>query len=183
MLSREADLSCGIQSEHDRCGAHDVACEHADQLDEKRAAELRKYYPTWKQADFDSFGEDLIKLALLWLDDIEKDVYPTMRALESETLCVSVTAYTWIDVFHRSVSKGSGVKALQEKLGIGKEETVVFGDYLNDLPMAEHACRSFAPMNAHPAVKAAFTQVVAGHLEGGVTRTIQALIREAENRE
>ena len=74
------------------------------------------------------------------------------------------------------MSKGTGVKALQDELGINKDETIVFGDYLNDLPMAECAVRSFAPSNAHPEVKRCFTDVIGSNEEGAVTKTIREII-------
>ena len=67
---------------------------------------------------------------------------------------------------------------MQEKLGISPAETVVFGDYLNDLSMADHAVRSFAPANAHPEVKRRFTNVIGYNTEGCVTAALKALLRE-----
>ena len=45
------------------------------------------------------------------------------------------------------------IKALQEKMGIDFNETMVFGDYLNDLEMMEAAYHSYAMENAHDDLK------------------------------
>ena len=82
----------------------------------------------------------------------------------------------WIDVYERGISKGTGIAELQRRLGIPPEETAVFGDYLNDMSMAEHAARSFAPANAHPEVKRRFTDTIGPNTEGSVARTIIGLL-------
>ncbi len=155
------------------CGMDEIWLEHTEQLDETSVRELKKYYPSWRDVHYDDLKEDLIKLALFYYGDIEKDVYPQFSQLMDQSLSVKVTSTTWIDVFDKRISKGRGVALLQEKLGISKEETIVFGDYPNDLSMAEYAFRSFAPSNAHPDVKACFTDVIRSNLEGGVTETIR----------
>ncbi len=158
------------------CGTKDAWIEHADQLTEKDITELKKYYPTWNDCKYEEVPDEIIKVALLYFDDIEKNIYPYFEKFNNGKIVSKVTAYVWIDIFDAAVSKGTGVKALQEKLGITKEETVVFGDYLNDLPMADCAVRSFAPSNAHPEVKKQFTDVIGSNAEGAVTKTIRELL-------
>lgn len=76
--------------------------------------------------------------------------------------------------------EGNAVKVLQERLGILPSETIVFGDYLNDLSMADYADHSFAPANAHPEVKNRFTDVIKSNAENGVTDKIIELLRNQE---
>ena len=160
------------------CGTDEIWLEHADGLNPEYAKELRRYYPSWKNVDYDRLDGDLIKLALFYYGDIENTVYPDILQAIGDTLTAKVTARTWIDVFDSQISKGSGVAMLQKKLGILPEETIVFGDYLNDLSMADFAARSFAPSNAHPDVKARFTDTIGSNQEGCVTRTIRQLLQE-----
>ena len=161
------------------CGVKDAWIEDADKLTQKDIAEVSKYYPTWKECRYEEIPEDVIKVALLYFDDIEKNIYPVFNRFSNERLLCKVTAFVWIDLFDASVSKGTGVAALQERLGIRKEETVVFGDYLNDIPMADHAIRSFAPSNAHPDVLERFTDVIGSNESGAVTKTIRDIISQA----
>lgn len=158
------------------CGAEEIWLEHAQRLDERSVRELKKYYPSWRDVNYDDLDEDLIKLALFYYGDIEKDVYPHLYQALDRSLSVKVTSTTWIDVFDQSISKGRGVAQLQEKLGISREETIVFGDYPNDLSMGAYAWRSFAPSNAHPEVKASFTDVIGSNRDGSVTKTIQNIL-------
>lgn len=158
------------------CGTRDAWMEDIDKLTDRDITELSKYYPTWQECGFESVPDDIIKIALLYFDDIEKNIYPFYEKYNNDKILCKVTSYVWIDVFDSRVSKGTGVKALQEKLGISPEETVVFGDYLNDLPMADYAARSFAPANAHPDVKARFTDIIGSNEEASVTRTIREIL-------
>ena len=137
---------------------------------------LNIYYPNPRICAFDDIPEEIIKFALLYMGDIEKDIFPHLQAFDNEKICVQVTAYNWIDVYEKAVSKGTGVAFLQERFDITPEETVVFGDYLNDLSMADHAALSCAPANAHPTVRERFTRTVPSNTEYGVPRTILELL-------
>lgn len=158
------------------CTVKGVYVEDASRITGKMAEIMKLYYPDCIQCRFDDIPEEIIKFAMLYLGDVEKDIYPSLRGFDNETICVQVTSFNWIDVYEKAVSKGTGVAFLQEKLGISPEETVVFGDYLNDLSMADRAALSCAPANAHPAVRERFTRTVPSNAEYGVTRTILELL-------
>ena len=130
--------------------------------------------------DFVTDSADVINTVVtggVHFDDIEKNIYPSLRKFDGNRLRVQVTAYVWIDVYAAGLSKGVGVKALQESLGITPEETVVFGDYLNDIPMAEHAGASYAVSNAHPKLKEFFTDTIGSNDEESVTKKIIELLK------
>lgn len=54
------------------------------------------------------------------------------------------------DVIRDHVNKGIGVEFLLNKLGIKREESIAFGDGMNDREMLESAGEGFAMGNAHP---------------------------------
>ena len=124
---------------------------------------------------------DMVKIAVMYLGDIEHVVYPALRELETGTLSVRVTAPTWMDIFDARVSKGTGLARVQALLSVRPEETVVFGDYLNDLPMAEHAAKSFAPSNAHPQVQRTFSEVIGPNTADSVARWIEADLEKSRH--
>ncbi len=144
-------------------------------LDPAGAEILKKYYPEWKTADLLLSERDAVKLSLLYFGDIEKEIYPFFSSFNGEELCLKCTARTWIDVNLAGLDKGSGVRELQRILGTGSDETAVFGDYLNDLPMAAFAGWSFAPSNAHPEVLERFGHRIGHHNAGSVARAIRSL--------
>lgn len=158
------------------CGLDNAWIENTETLSGEQLKELKKYYPSWCDWHRDSDIENIVKMAFLYFGDIEKDIYPLFRKYDNDKLRVEVTAFSWIDVFEKRVSKGTGIRVLQEKLGISPDETIVFGDYLNDLSMSERAARSFAPANAHPEVRNRFTDVIGANTEGSVAQTIIELL-------
>ena len=58
-----------------------------------------------------------------------------------------------MDCMAVGVNKGEAVKLLQESLDISPEETMAFGDQLNDVEMLKQAYYSFAIGNARQEVK------------------------------
>jgi Cof subfamily protein (haloacid dehalogenase superfamily) len=159
------------------CGVTGAWVQEGIEVSDEIARELIKYYPTWKACDFRNVPEPVIKFALLHFDDIEKNIYPYFKPYDGDKLRVQVTAYVWIDVYRSGLSKGVGVKALQEALGVTPEETMVFGDYLNDIPMAEHAGVSYAVENAHPKLKECFTETIGSNDDESVAKKIIELLR------
>lgn len=55
----------------------------------------------------------------------------------------------WIDIANASVHKGTTVARLQQLVGAGRHETLVFGDGLNDIELMACADFSFAMRNGH----------------------------------
>ncbi len=160
------------------CGEKKIWVEDPDIITGEAYKEMQKYYPAWYKCDFENMPEKVIKFALLYFDDIEKNIYPYFKKYNNDRVCVQVTAYVWIDIYPQNVSKGNAVKVLQERLAILPSETAVFGDYLNDLSMADHAACSYAPENAHPEVKKRFTHTIRPNSEYGVTDKIIELFTE-----
>lgn len=160
------------------CGKERKWVENSEAVSERAKEELLKYYPGWYESSFENIPEKVIRFALLYFDDIEKNIYPYFEKYNNDRVRLQVTSYEWIDVYPRNVSKGSSVKIIQDRFGISPAETVVFGDYLNDISMADHAGSSFAPMNAHPKVKERFTGVVKANSQYGVTGKIIELMKE-----
>lgn len=66
----------------------------------------------------------------------------------------------WVDFIRSDVDKGNAVKRLQEKLNVTPEETMTFGDNLNDIGLMECAGHSFAVYNARSEVKDAASGVL-----------------------
>lgn len=102
----------------------------------------------------DHLTEDqIIKVAVHHPKNAEKHLYPALKHLDHEGLKVVVSGKYWVDVMNEHTNKGKALRNLQQKLGISPEETIVFGDYLNDVEMLQEAYYSYAMANAHPQVK------------------------------
>jgi len=114
---------------------------------------LKEYYTAFDVLeDLKDFEGEVMKIAIYHFKSSEKYIYPTIKHLENE-LKVKVSGKNWVDVSDRNAHKGFALRKLQEKFNIGPNETMVFGDYNNDLEMLALADYSFAMENAHPNVK------------------------------
>ena len=87
-----------------------------------------------------------------------------------------VSGEHWVDVMNPTANKGTGIAHLQAALGITRSQTMVFGDFLNDLEMMDTAKYSFAMDNAHPELRARARYVAPANSENGVVRTISAAL-------
>lgn len=118
--------------------------------------------------------DDVLKLAVV---DFEGEGR-LVRALEpfAESHQVVVSGKHWVDIMSHDVHKGLAVRALQERIGVTRAQTAVFGDYLNDLQMLDEADYSFAMANAHPLVRERARFVADSNAEHGVLRAIDRIL-------
>lgn len=82
----------------------------------------------------------------------------------------------WIDVFHKDGGKGSAIKALQKKYNVEPEETMVFGDSLNDASMMEHAKYSVAMSNADDELKEITNYIIGSNEEQAVLDVLEEFL-------
>lgn len=89
---------------------------------------------------------------------------------------VVVSGDHWVDIMNLTANKGEGIRHLQQSLGITRAQTMVFGDFLNDLEMMDAGEYSFAMANAHPALRARARYVAPSNTQNGVVRTIASVL-------
>lgn len=116
-----------------------------------------------------------LKIAVYSFKSSEKDIYPHVKHYEKK-FQVKVSGSNWLDLSHINANKGHALQHLQKNLGISKEETLVFGDYNNDLEMMEQAQFSFAMKNAHPNVIKAAKYHTKSNDELGVEYILEKLL-------
>ncbi|MEN8187814.1 MAG: HAD family hydrolase [Bacteroidota bacterium] len=126
--------------------------------------------------------DDLFKIAVYHNISSEEYIYPNINHLENE-LQIKVSSKNWVDISHPDANKGNALQIIQNKLGITKEETMVFGDYNNDLEMLSLADYSFAMENAHPNIKNAASYQTKSNEEEGVEIILEKLLTAKSNKE
>lgn len=119
--------------------------------------------------------DDFLKIAICDLSGAEANSYPVFRHLEDE-LQVKVSGKIWLDLSHQLANKGRALQVVQQQLNISKEQTMAFGDYLNDIEMMKQAYFSYAMSNAHPLVKQAARFQAGSNEENGVGVVIAQLL-------
>jgi Cof subfamily protein (haloacid dehalogenase superfamily) len=125
-------------------------------------------------------GDVFFKLAIFDKECSETNILPFVKHLSDE-LQVIVSGKNWLDISHFDANKGKAISFLQEKLGVSKAETMVFGDYNNDLKMLELADFSYAMKNAHPNVKKVANYETKSNDDNGVEYIIEKMLNQNSN--
>ena len=145
--------------------------------DEQFINMFKNYYSEYKIVDdLTKVTDDtFFKIAAYHFKCSETHIYPAVKHLENE-LQVIVSGKNWLDISNPNANKGDALTILQNKLGISKEETMVFGDYNNDLKMLALADFSYAMENAHPNVKNVANYLTKSNDDEGVEFILEQLI-------
>ena len=137
---------------------------------------LRQYYSEFTIVDdLNKVEADILKVAVYHFESSEKFIYPQVRQLESD-LKVKVSGANWVDISSPNANKGFALEKMQQRYGISPEETMVFGDYNNDLEMLGKAEYSFAMENAHPNVFEVANYKTTSNDDFGVERVLEKLV-------
>lgn len=123
----------------------------------------------------DAPDDDVLKVAFFDFGSAEITTAPALSAYHA-SLQVVVSGAHWVDVISQTANKGAAVRRLQQEMGIGRSQTMVFGDFLNDLQMMDTADYSFAMDNAHPAVRDAARFIAPSNNHNGVVRMISTVL-------
>ena len=136
-------------------------------------AEVEKYFTRYEIVeDLTKVDDEALKITLCDLTGAEKNSFPYVEKY-NEKYKVAVSGFIWIDITQKGINKGVGLRILQEKLGIKKDETMVFGDYLNDYELMLEGEYSFAMENAHPELKKIAKYNGGDNNNGGVVKSIK----------
>jgi Cof subfamily protein (haloacid dehalogenase superfamily) len=155
------------------CGQQAGYIERGDGAFEAHAA---RHYAWLRQVDDLAEVDDVVlKIAVFDFGSIEDATAPAFADL-AERLRVVVSGQHWLDVMNPAADKGHALRRVQERLGVTPEQTLAFGDYLNDVGMLDAAHWSCAMDNAHPEVRARARYVVPANTRDGVVRTIAAAL-------
>lgn len=154
---------------------------YVDTCDERFLASVRSYYQKLEIVpDLLQVQDDILKVTFCDFRGAEEHCYPQVRHWDG-AFKVAVAGFPWLDITHAQANKGVALARIQRGLGISPAQTMVFGDFLNDLEMMRQAHWSFAMKNAHPRiVESARFQTRRTHNEGGVVDTICQILFKSE---
>ncbi|SNR16969.1 HAD family hydrolase [Tenacibaculum jejuense] len=145
----------------------------------KLLAEFYKNYDTINSVN--DIKEPVYKIAIYHEVSTEQFLYPHLKHLE-ENFKVKVSANHWVDISEMKANKGDAVELIQKEYNISYEETLVFGDYNNDLEMLKRAHFSYAMENAHPQVKETANFSTKSNNHFGVETILKQLLDLKENK-
>ncbi|MGY5850616.1 HAD family hydrolase [Salegentibacter sp. F14] len=144
--------------------------------DEDFIAHISQFYQRLKPVDdLTKVNDVILKVTLCNDKGVEEHTYPHFVNY-TDRFKVAIAAKVFIDITALDANKGNAIKDIQRELNISPEETMVFGDYLNDLEMMKNAKYSFAMKNAHPEIKQVSNYITRySNNENGVLKTIEEL--------
>jgi Cof subfamily protein (haloacid dehalogenase superfamily) len=153
------------------------AAAYTERADDQWWSEVEQYYHRLELvADLDQVRDDVLKVAVYDFESSERNAAPAFAHLR-DTLQVVVSGQHWLDLMKLEANKGSGIRHVQESLGITADQTMAFGDFLNDLEMMDEATYSFAMANAHPQLVERARFQAPENTANGVVRTIRSVLR------
>ncbi len=157
------------------CGRHGAYIHRDYQAQEET---IHKHYRNYCYVDnYEDIDDDILKLSVF---DLKAEAKKTAAIIQSQLpaglKCLAATE-SWSDIAYETINKGVGMKMIQEKFHLKREECVAFGDEMNDIELLESVSESYAMKNANPRVKeiAKYTLDFTND-ENGVLRKIKELL-------
>ena len=133
---------------------------------------IRQPVPDLKRFIFDS-GTSVQKIQVFCPDDMtQRRIF---EAMPFEGISVTSSVPRNVEINHIDADKGKALLVLAGHLGIPREQTMAFGDGLNDLSMLRAAGTGVAMANAVDAVRAAADVVTSSCDMDGVASIIESL--------
>ena len=120
--------------------------------------------------------DDFFKMAVYHFEGSEQFIYPFVKHLTND-IQVKISGKHWVDLSQPNANKGYALNIVQQQMGISAAETMVFGDYNNDLEMLALGNYSYAMANAHPNVKKAARYSTKSNDEEGVEVILEQLLK------
>lgn len=137
------------------CGAKSAYTRMLENIRQEVQQEIKIYYTSLQPTKnlYSAALEDIIVKIAIFVDGKMAESAIKYFADIRENMEAVLSGDSWIDISYRTVSKGSAVAAIQHKYGIGKEESMAFGDYLNDRSLFKVCKESYCMGNGHDELK------------------------------
>lgn len=129
---------------------------YIDTKDEELINYFKQYYTEFEIVNDLLELQDLevFKIAVRHPVSSEHYILPFISELHKHSeIDLKISGLHWLDISSIHTNKGNALAKLQKYLGVLEDETMVFGDFNNDIEMLQKAYFSFAMENAHPNVK------------------------------
>jgi len=156
---------------------------YVERSDARFLAELDPLYSSLEVVeDLLEVSDAALKFSLLDFAGASASSKPLLAKALDPFQVVTASAH-WTDIMDPSVNKGVALRTLRASLNVSADQTMVFGDYLNDLEMFAEATHTFAMANAHPMLLRAARYVAPSNREHGVITTLSHWLEDAGSSE
>lgn len=120
--------------------------------------------------------DKIVKVSLYHKINAGKETEKGLKEKWESRLHLAEAGHEWVDCIMPQTNKGVALAYLQEKYGVTKDETMVFGDNFNDLEMLEQATFSFAVENARKEVKERANYIADTNMNHGVLQILKQVV-------
>ena len=154
------------------CGKNSA---YIESHDERLIKQTAKYYERYKIVeDLTSIDDDILKVTICDFNGSENNSNNYFDEYRDKVQ-ITVSGEIWLDIVAKGINKGVAINEIQNLLNIDYKETMVFGDYLNDLEMMSSAYHSYAMASAHDTLKKAARFIAKSNDENGVIQAIKSV--------
>lgn len=126
-------------------------------------------------SNINEINDDVIKCSVLCPPSKQDDISNYLIKRFPNLYIAKSGKYT-IDINSGNTNKGVALEKIKEMFGITYEQTMVFGDYLNDYEMMDTAYHSYAMENAHPKLKEKARFIAPKNDKNGVVKVIKEIV-------
>ena len=119
--------------------------------------------------------DKILKISTFGNKKIINKAFESLSELNNE-LMITKSGSTCFDICKLGGTKKQGINVLQEMFNVGFDETMVFGDHMNDLEMMSSAYYSYAMKNAEDDVKKNARFIAGTNDDDGVVNVIKEVV-------
>lgn len=121
--------------------------------------------------------DGVTKLTAMTKDPVQEVIAPLKEKFKNE-LHIVQSGTIWFDITKIGVTKGEGVKFVQNLLGVKKEETIGFGNSENDIPLLNECGMAYTVEDASDAVKKHANEVLPDVFNNGVLNELKRILTQ-----
>lgn len=134
------------------------------------------HYAIVNVPDLTAIPTDQIIKVTLYHPDVETATKEFVESYQTKDLLMTISGVEWLDIFSSEAGKGEAFALLQEYLGVKIEETVYFGDNLNDLSAFRETGVAATVANARSEVQAAADIIAKSYSDLGVLQELRHIL-------
>lgn len=143
-------------------------------INKNLTAEINKYYINQIEVNnLYDIDDEIFKITICDLKGPANNSYDILNGAFGNKLNIVISGQMWLDITNLGVNKGAALEEIQQCDGISYKETMVFGDFYNDLEMFDKAYYSFAMENANDDIKSKANFRADSNINNGVIKAIE----------
>lgn len=139
--------------------------------------EINKYYfNTTIVNDLCDIDDEIFKITICDSLISSENSFKVLDPLFRDDLLVVPSGNHWVDITNLGINKGAALEDIQKRDNISFDETMVFGDYFNDVSMLSKAHYSFIMENAIDEMKQYGNYIAKSNNDNGVMEAIREYV-------